>query len=223
MVILGFIAYAIFGTRPAPVNSTGERAAQDTRPADARPADARPADVPATPGANSNANAIVPNATANKPESNHPSSSTVINKPNPNASPDEPTEETTKVDTGRIKQQVTRTVYSAWQALESKDLSNHMSYYAPRLRTFYLKSDVDRASARAEIAGAMSPYESLKFDFRNIEVRVDPSGKSAIATYDKSWDFNGNQRWSGVVRERLWLVNSRGRWLINGVRDLKVY
>jgi hypothetical protein len=224
MVLLGFIGYAIFGSRPAPAGSNDNRTPQD-----ARPQDARPQDSPAASGANnastapSNTDAAAPNASASKPESNHPASSTVINKPNPNAAPDEPTEETTTVDTGRIKQQVTRTVYSAWHALESKDLNNHMSYYAPRLRTFYLKSDVDRASARTEIAGAMSPYETLKFDFRNMEVRVDPSGKSAIATYDKRWDFDGNQQWSGTVRERLWLVNSGGRWLINGVRDLKVY
>jgi serine/threonine-protein kinase len=221
MVILGFIAYAIFGSRSVPAGSTGDRAAQ--------PADAHPADAPAPPGSNSaspassNTNVAAPNATANKPESGHPATSTIINKPNPNAAPDEPTEEATKVDTGRVKQQVTRTVYSAWQALEGRDLNNHMSYYAPRLRTFYLNSDVDRAAARAEIAKVMSPYQSLKFDFDNIEVRVDPSGKSAIATYDKRWDFDGNQRWSGTVRERLWLVNSGGRWLINGVRDLKVY
>jgi eukaryotic-like serine/threonine-protein kinase len=220
MVALGFIAYAIFGRRPAPASPAGNRAAQDSRPVDARPADSpAPSGAIAASPSSSNSNA----AAANKPESNQPDSPTVINKPNLTPAPGEPTEETTTVDTGRIKQQVTRTVYSAWQALESKNLSNHMSYYTPRLRTFYLKNDVDRASARAEIASAMSPYQSLKFDFNNIEVRVDPSGKSAIATYDKSWNFEGSQRWSGTVRERLWLVNSGGRWLISGVRDLKVY
>jgi eukaryotic-like serine/threonine-protein kinase len=222
-VALGFIAYAIFGSRSIPASSSDDKAAQDARPPDARPADAPASGSNTATPAPSNANAAPAAASANKSDSAQPGSATVINKPNPTAAPDEPTEETTKLDTGRVKQQVTRTVYSAWQALESKDLNNHMSYYAPRLRTFYLKSDVDRASARAEIAGAMSPYQSLKFDFNNIEVRVDPSGKSAIATYDKRWDFDGNQRWSGTVRERLWLVNSGGRWLINGVRDLKVY
>ncbi|HST21580.1 MAG TPA: hypothetical protein VLR90_10710, partial [Blastocatellia bacterium] len=63
----------------------------------------------------------------------------------------------------------------------------------------------------------------MRFRFRNIEVRVDPSGKSAIATYDKAWDFTGRQPWSGTVQERLWLVKNGDRWQINGIRDLKVY
>jgi serine/threonine protein kinase len=214
MLVLGFIAYAIFGSRSAPASSTGEKAAQDGRPADASAKPDASAASPAQPDAN---------APANKPAGNESASPTVINKPNLSPTPDEPTEETTKVDTGKIQKQVTATVFKAWGALENGSLSNHMSYYAPRLRTFYLKNDVDRASARAEIAGAMKAYESLKFKFNNMEVRVDPSGKSAIATYDKSWDFEGDRRWSGTVRERLWLVNSGGRWLINGVRDLKVY
>jgi hypothetical protein len=216
MVVLGFIAYAIFGSRSAPANSTTDAASQGARTADAPAKPDASATLPAAP----NTNATAP---ANRPAVGEPASPTVINKPNLTPTPDEPTEETTKVDTGRIKQQVSRTVYSAWQALETGSLNDHMSYYAPRLRTFYLKNDVDRSAARTEIAGAMRPYNSLKFDFSNMEVRVDPSGKSAIATYDKSWNFVGSQPWSGTVRERLWLVNSGGRWLINGVRDLKVY
>jgi eukaryotic-like serine/threonine-protein kinase len=216
MLILGFIAYAIFGSRPAPASSTADKAAQAARPSDAPAKPESNAASPAPPVANT----PVP---ANKPTNSQPASPTDINKPNLTPAPGEPTEETTRVDTGRVKQQVTRTVYSAWQALETKNLNTHMSYYAPRLRTFYLKNDVDRAAARSEIASAMSPYDALKFEFNNIEVRVDPSGKSAIATYDKTWNFDGSQRWSGTVRERLWLVNSGGRWLINGVRDLKVY
>ncbi len=114
-------------------------------------------------------------------------------------------------------------ILNAWGALQSHDLNGHMSYYAPRLRTFYLKSDVDRATVRSEITNALSSYDSMKFRFRNIEVRVDPSGKSAIATYDKAWDFSGRQSWSGTVQERLWLVKNGDRWQINGIRDLKVY
>jgi hypothetical protein len=216
MVALGFIGYAIFGSRQAPANSAGENATPGERPADAPAKPDAAAASPAPP----NANAPAP---AGKQASSEPATPTVINKPNANPTPDEPTEETTKVDTGKIQKQVTATVFRAWGALENGSLNNHMSYYAPRLRTFYLKNDVDRASARAEIAGAMKAYDSLKFRFTNMEVRVDPSGKSAIATYDKSWDFDGGQRWSGTVRERLWLINSGGRWLINGVRDLKVY
>jgi serine/threonine-protein kinase len=136
--------------------------------------------------------------------------------------PGEPTEETTAIDTGEIRRELTDTITGAWRALESKDLNSHMRHYAPRLAIFYLQRDVSRALARAEIERSLSAYDSLDFGFDNVEIRVDQSGKEAIATYDKSWNFEGAKPWKGAVKERLWLVKRGGRWLINGIRDLKV-
>ncbi len=141
---------------------------------------------------------------------------------NTQPAPGEPTEETTAVDTGEIRQNVTNTITGAWQALEGKDINSHMRHYAPRLAVFYLQRNVSRSQARAEIERSLSAYDSLDFGFDNVEIRVDPSGKTAIATYDKSWNFDGGKQWKGAVKERLWLVNRGGRWLINGVRDLRV-
>jgi serine/threonine protein kinase len=195
MIALGFVAYAIFGNRSRPADSNANQAAES-----------KPASDSQTERAANNA------SSANR---------TVPTNTTP--APGEPTEETTKVDTGKIQQQVQAIILNAWGALQSHDLNGHMSYYAPRLRTFYLKTDVDRATVRSEITSALSSYDSMRFRFRNIEVRVDPSGKSAIATYDKAWDFSGRQPWSGTVQERLWLVKNGDRWQINGIRDLKVY
>ena len=195
MIALGFVAYAIFGNRSRPADSNANQAAESKPASDSQTERAA--------NNTSSANRSVPTNTT--------------------PAPGEPTEETTKVDTGKIQQQVQTIILNAWGALQSHDLNGHMSYYAPRLRTFYLKTDVDRATVRSEITNALSSYDSMRFRFRNIEVRVDPSGKSAIATYDKAWDFSGRQSWSGTVQERLWLVKNGDRWQINGIRDLKVY
>ena len=195
MIALGFVAYAIFGNRSKPADSNANQATEST------------------PAPDSQTERAVNNA----------SSANRSVPTNTTPAPGEPTEETTKVDTGTIQKQVQTIILNAWGALQNHDLNGHMSYYAPRLRTFYLKSDVDRATVRSEITSALSSYDSMKFRFRNIEVRVDPSGKSAIATYDKAWDFGGRQPWSGTVQERLWLVKNGNRWQINGIRDLKVY
>ncbi len=195
MIALGFVAYTIFGNRSRPADSNANQAAESTPASDSQTERA----------ANnaSSANRSVPTNTT--------------------PAPGEPTEATTKVNTGAIQKQVQTIILNAWGALQNHDLNGHMNYYAPRLRTFYLKTDVDRATVRSEITSALSSYDSMKFRFRNIEVRVDPSGKSAIATYDKAWDFGGRQPWSGIVQERLWLVKNGDRWQINGIRDLKVY
>ncbi len=195
MIALGFVAYAIFGNRSKPADSNANQAGESTPSQDSQTERAASNSSPA--------NRSLPTNTT--------------------PAPGEPTEATTKPDTGEIQKQVQTVILNAWGALQNHDLNGHMSYYAPRLRTFYLKSDVDRATVRSEITNALSSYDGMKFRFRNIEVRVDPSGKSAIATYDKAWDFTGRQPWSGIVQERLWLVKNGGRWQINGIRDLKVY
>jgi hypothetical protein len=193
--LIGFLAFLIFGDRsPSPEISAAVPAASD-QPASPSPA-APPPPVQDTPAQDT-------------PVQNTPV-------------PGEPTEETTTIDTGAIRQELTDTITGAWQALESKDLNSHMRHYAPRLAIFYLQRDVSRTQARAEIERSLSSYDSLDFGFDNVEIRVDPSGREAIATYDKSWHFEGQKPWKGAVRERLWLVKRGGRWLINGIRDLRV-
>jgi ketosteroid isomerase-like protein len=125
------------------------------------------------------------------------------------------------VDTGKAVNQVRDTV-SRWNAaLEARNLDAHMAYYAPRLHTYFLKDHVDRNTARAEVAAALSRYSKLKIETSPLAVSVDPSGDHAVATYEKRWEFEGKAPWSGAVIERLWLDRLNGRWRIAGVRDLK--
>lgn len=115
-----------------------------------------------------------------------------------------------------------RDAVSRWNAaLESRNLDAHMAYYAPRLHTYFLKGDVDRNTARAEVATAMSKYSKLKIRTSPLAISVDPSGNHAVVTFEKDWNFEGKQPWSGAAVERLWLDRLNGRWRITGVRDLK--
>jgi serine/threonine protein kinase len=125
------------------------------------------------------------------------------------------------VDTGKAVNEVRNTVGRWNAALESRRLDEHMAYFAPRLHTYFLKDNVDRNAARAEVADAMSRYSKLKIRTSPLAVSVDPSGNHAVVTYEKSWDFDGKQPWSGAAVERLWLDRMNGRWRITGVRDLK--
>jgi ketosteroid isomerase-like protein len=127
----------------------------------------------------------------------------------------------TPVDTGKAENQV-RDAVNRWNAaLEARNLDEHMAYYAPRLRTYFLKDNIDRNAARAEAANTMSRYSKLKIRTSPLAVSVDPSGTHAVVTYEKSWDFEGKQPSSGATVERLWLDRLNGRWRITGVRDLK--
>jgi hypothetical protein len=199
--LIGFLAFLIFGGRSSPPEIRGAEPAASDQAAASNPATAPSPAAPSPP---------LPDT----PAQDIPVQETPV--------PGEPTEETTAIDTGEIKRELTDTITGAWQALESKDLNSHMRHYAPRLAIFYLQRDVSRAQARAEIERSLSAYDSLDFGFDNVEIRVDQSGKEAIATYDKSWHFEGGKPWKGAVKERLWLVKRGERWLINGIRDLRV-
>ncbi|HKP14106.1 MAG TPA: DUF4440 domain-containing protein, partial [Blastocatellia bacterium] len=134
---------------------------------------------------------------------------------------DEDTPPAPSVSTGKAVNEV-RNAVSQWNAsLQSRNLNAHMAYYAPRLHTYFLKENVDRNAARAEVAAALSRYSKLKIRTSPLAVSVDPSGNHAVVTYEKDWDFEGREPWSGAAVERLWLERLNGRWRITGVRDLK--
>jgi ketosteroid isomerase-like protein len=120
-------------------------------------------------------------------------------------------------------QSIIRTLEGWAAALERRNLDAHMNYYADNLHTFYLQRGVNSAQVRADRAGALARYSSLDFQIRDVEVRFDPSGKRAVATFEKRWNFKGDQPSSGTVQERVWLTNVGGRWRITGERDLRVY
>ncbi|HXG93953.1 MAG TPA: serine/threonine-protein kinase [Blastocatellia bacterium] len=136
-------------------------------------------------------------------------------------SPVEPSDATTQVDTGKVRDEVTSTIGGWIASLETRNVNAHMQYYAPTLHTYFLKNNVDRSVARAEIADALSRYSKLAISTGPIEVRVDPSGEEAIATFEKRWDFDGAQVWSGSTVERVWLKKTGNRWFITGVKDLR--
>jgi eukaryotic-like serine/threonine-protein kinase len=128
-----------------------------------------------------------------------------------------------EVNQEKVRNQVATTIDGWARALASRDLNAHISYYAPTLHTFYLTHGVNRGFVRTDRARALSQYTSLSFDFKNMDIRIDTSGKRAVATFDKSWNFGGRGNSAGTVRERLWLESIGGRWHITGERDLKVY
>jgi serine/threonine-protein kinase len=132
-------------------------------------------------------------------------------------------EQAPKVDLGEVRKRVVEALGGWASSLERRNLNAHVSHYMPTLHTYYLKRGVSRGYVRADRARALSIYDSLKFDFNNIEVRVDPSGENAVATFDKSWDFKGEKNSAGSVRERVWLRHVGGTWRIAGERDLKVH
>jgi serine/threonine-protein kinase len=171
-------------------------------------------------GGASNSNAAVTPAAGTAPGAAPRTDEANAVNPSP-TNKDEGTQPAPSIATGKAVNEV-RNAVSAWNAaLQSRNLDAHMAYYAPHLHTYFLKENVDRSAARAEVAAALSRYSKLKIRTSPLAVSVDPSGNHAVVTYEKNWDFDGKEPWSGAAVERLWLDRVNGRWRITGVRDLK--
>lgn len=127
-------------------------------------------------------------------------------------------------DTSTARKEVS-TALNGWrQTMVNPDVDAHMSYYASTLHTYYNARDVDVSRVRSNVARAFSTYSTFDVQITNLQIEVDSSGQSAVATFDKTFEFrNGEKRYAGSGLNRFWLEKIGGRWLITGEKDLKTY
>ena len=143
--------------------------------------------------------------------------------PNANTSPPDITPFTPPVDAASLKKEVIDTLNGWAAASRARDLAAHMNYFAPTLDTYYNARNVSSNRARADIGRAFSIYSSLDVRLANIEVTLDVTGARATAVFDKTWEFTGERRSVGSVQQMVWFEKRDGRWLITGIKDLKIY
>ena len=145
--------------------------------------------------------------------------------PNANTSPSTTASPAvTPVDTSAVRDQVTEVLNGWTSASRAHDIDKHMSYYADTLNTYYNASNVNSSRVRADRARAYALYTTLDIELSNLKVSADPSGDTASAVFDKTWTFEGSEKYSsGSVHQKIWLTRIGGRWLITGEKDLQVY
>jgi ketosteroid isomerase-like protein len=123
-----------------------------------------------------------------------------------------------------IKEQVTATLNGWVASTRARDMDGHMNYYADKLDTYYNAKNVDASRVEADRNRAFSLYDKMDAQLSNIQITPDPSGERATAIYDKTWTFEGPEKYSsGSVQQKMWLAKIEGRWRIIGEKDLQVY
>lgn len=163
----------------------------------------RPANTNAANNQNANANASV---AASSPGTT------------PTAQPTLAPEETKKI-VGDVKN-----VVDDWKnASENLDIDSHLGYYAPTV-DYYRGGTVGINTVRADKERAYSIYDSIDINIKNLKITPDATGEKATALFDKEWRFEGDEKFSaGEVQQQLTLSKIKGKWLITGEKDLKVY
>jgi ketosteroid isomerase-like protein len=135
----------------------------------------------------------------------------------PQPTPQNPT------DTSNARRDVMNALNGWTETMRRADLDGHMAYYADTLHTYYMQSNYSASRVRANVAKAFSKYATFDVKLSNIQIEVDASGASAVATFDKTFVFSGATTYSGSGLNRFWLEKIGGRWLITGEKDLKTY
>lgn len=112
----------------------------------------------------------------------------------------------------------------SWKSLtESKNIAGNMRSYADRV-DYYRSSNVSRDFVRQDKERAFADFDSIDIDIDNLQVTFGSDGNTAIAEFDKKWEFEGEEKYSaGKVRQQLQLRKVGNQWLITGERDLRVY
>jgi ketosteroid isomerase-like protein len=172
-------------------------------------------------GGNTNTGVIVSNTPSTNGNMNTPPGIT----PTPIASAT-PTPQRTPPpnDTSGARMEVSNALNGWRQTMINPDVDAHMSYYADVLHTYYNARNADVSRVRSNVARAFSSYSTFNVQITNLQIEVDPSGQTAIATFDKTFEFrSGEKRYAGSGLNRFWFGKIGGRWLITGEKDLKTY
>jgi len=171
----------------------------------------------------SNTNTGAMNASIPEPTSGNVNTRPGVPTPIASASPTpQPTPLTG--DPSAVRMEVSKALNGWRQTMINPSVDAHMSYYANTLHTYYNARDVGVSRVRANVARAFSTYSTFDVQITNLQIVVDPSGETAVATFDKTFEFrNSEKRYAGSGLNRFWLEKIGGRWLITGEKDLKTY
>lgn len=121
-----------------------------------------------------------------------------------------------------VAKDVTKAV-AGWESdTEALDIDALAARYDDRV-DYYRNPGVGRDFVLRDKDRAFSIYDSVNFEISNIKITPGKTPDTAIAEFDKEWDFEGEARSTGKVRSRLTMRKAGGKWLITGEHDVKIY
>lgn len=108
-------------------------------------------------------------------------------------------------------------------ATNSRDIEKQLSYYAPRLKAFYLTRDVSLAAVRAEKQRIFARADIVDVQAQAPEIIFRDTGRTAIMRFRKRYliESGMRKREGEVVQELHWNKTDRG-WKILSERDVRV-
>src|SRR5215213_676209 len=126
-------------------------------------------------------------------------------------------------DLARGRQEVLSTLNTWVTALRARDFDKELSYYADTLDVFYSRRNVNAEFVRDLHYKLFTKYSTLDMQLTNINIQISQSGSNAVATFDKTFNFQGEKNYSGAVQSQWEWTKINGTWRITSEKDLKIY
>jgi len=108
-------------------------------------------------------------------------------------------------------------------ATNSKDIEKQMSFYAPKLDTFYRRRNVSSSTVRNEKASLFARAREVNISTSAPEIRYSQNALRASMRFRKVYLIDGGReaRRGEVIQELVWRKTKNG-WKVVGERDVKV-
>jgi len=108
-------------------------------------------------------------------------------------------------------------------ATNARDVDGQMSYYAPKVNSYYLSRNASQDAVRTDKKRAFERATSVDIKTSKPEIIVSPDGRTAKMRFRKKFAIKEGQRIrNGEVIQELQWVKSGSGWRIVSERDVKV-
>lgn len=144
---------------------------------------------------------------------NQPGPSLSVN-PNPITQPRQP---------DSVKEEIKHTLNETARMVREKNLDGYLSFYTNFQSPYYSRESHLLSDVRPAFEKMFTGNRFQDVQLSNFDIIPDSTGTSAVATFDKFFDFRGTKIKHGAVRHKVWLQKINGSWYITGQQDLQTY
>lgn len=123
----------------------------------------------------------------------------------------------------QVKKELTDFMQNWARTNSEKNPDAHLAHYANTLEVYYGESGKDKNHVLADRLRAYQRYDLIQMQVDNLKITPE-SAESATVVFDKSWTMKNDKKTStGSVQQEIHVTKTKGKWLIDGEKDLKVY
>ena len=146
-----------------------------------------------------------------------------VSSENKASTPTKPTVQLSSQQENLIKTEVSDLLNSWRETNEKKDIDAHIAHYADVLQIYYGESNKDKNHVRANRLRAYQRYDTISIQLDKMKI-VPESTEAATVTFDKTWTMKSAEKTTtGSVLQEVHVVKIKGKWLIDGEKDIEVY